>query len=122
MIFKKGGEKMVEETQNQTNPNKDIQENKIIAAIGYISILCLIPLLAKKESKFAQFHGKQGLVLFIAEVATFIIGMVPILGWIIGFVLNICWIILSLIGLLKAIQGEYWKMPLLGQYAEKINL
>lgn len=114
-----------EKTQNppvQPDKDKDIEENKLIAAIGYVSLLCLIPLLAKKDSKFCQFHGKQGLVLFIAEIITFVIGVVPILGWLIGFVLNICWIILSIVGIIKALGGEFWELPILGQYAKKINL
>ena len=47
---------------------KQIDENKVIAAIGYFGILCLLPLILKKDSPFAQFHGKQGLVLLIAFV------------------------------------------------------
>ena len=43
-------------------------DNKIIAALSYIGILCLIPLLAKKDSKFAQEHGKQGLIMLIAWI------------------------------------------------------
>ena len=47
---------------------QDIKKNKKIAAIGYIGILCFIPLLLKPNSRFAHFHAKQGLILFIAEV------------------------------------------------------
>ena len=42
---------------------KDINRNRHIAAASYIWVLCLIPLLFKRESKFAQFHAKQGLLL-----------------------------------------------------------
>ena len=111
-----------EKNQEEKIQDKDIQENKIIAALGYIGILCLIPLLAKKESKFALFHGKQGLVLFIAEIITYFIFVIPVLGWTTGFILNTCWIILSVIGIIKASTGELWKMPVLSQYAEKIKL
>ena len=53
--------------------NKDIEDNKIIAAIGYVSILFVLPLFLKKNSKFAQFHAKQGLLLFLIElVSTYI--------------------------------------------------
>ena len=51
-----GGEK--------TEKSKDA---RILAAIGYLWILCLLPLLGKRESEFAQFHGKQGLVLTIVS-------------------------------------------------------
>ena len=62
---------------------KEIEEGKAFAVLGYLSILCLVPLLLKKDNKFALFHGKQGLILFIFEVAAGIISLVPFLGWII---------------------------------------
>ena len=80
---------------------KDIEDNKIIAAIGYIGILCLIPLLLKPKSKFAKFHGKQGLILVIGWVINFFIGIIPFIGWILGFIGLIALIILSILGILK---------------------
>jgi hypothetical protein len=37
---------------------KDVADNKLVAALSYIWILFLIPLLAKRDSKFCQFHAK----------------------------------------------------------------
>ena len=48
--------------------NKEIEDGKIWAFIGYWWILFLVPLLGKKDNKFALFHGKQGLVLFAFAV------------------------------------------------------
>jgi uncharacterized membrane protein len=101
---------------------KDVAENRILAAIGYIGILCLIPLLLKRKSKFAQFHGKQGLILVIGWVINFFIGIIPIIGWLLGFIGMVALIILSILGILKALQGEYWEMPYLSEYAKKINI
>ena len=98
--------------------NKDIEENKAIAAIGYIWILCFIPLLLKRDSKFAQFHGKQALVLFIVEVVIGFIIWIPVLGWLLG----LATLILAIMGILQALQGNYWEMPLIGQLAKKINI
>jgi len=102
--------------------DKDIEENKVVAALSYIGMLCLIALLVKKESKFAQFHGKQGLVLFIGWVSLWIIGMIPFIGWIIFFVGAIVLLVLSILGLTQTLSGNYWKIPFLSQYAEKIKL
>ncbi len=38
---------------------------RVLSAIGYISFLCILPLLAKPDSEFCQHHGRQGLVLAI---------------------------------------------------------
>jgi len=116
---------MSEELKASVKPSfdkKDIEENKAIAAIGYVGILCLVPLFAKKDSKFAQEHGKQGFVLFIAWIAIWILGMLPVIGWFIIWPLGmVCLGILSIIGLIKAIQGEFWEVPVIGQYRSKVN-
>ncbi|NQT23292.1 MAG: hypothetical protein HQ579_07665 [Candidatus Omnitrophica bacterium] len=102
--------------------NKEIQEGKIYAVIGYLWILCLVPLLLKKENKFALFHAKQGLILFICEIALAIVGIVPVLGWLISMLGWLACGILSLVGMVQALMGNYWKMPIVGDYAEKISL
>jgi len=116
---------MAEETKPAADnpvPTGEIEEGKIFAVIGYIGILCLLPLLLKKENKFALFHGKQGLVLFIAEIVTSVVVWVPILGWIVALLASLAFIVLSVMGILQALSGNYWKAPVVGDLAEKINL
>jgi uncharacterized membrane protein len=79
-------------------------------------------LLLKPKSGFAKFHGKQGLILVIAWIINFFIGVIPFLGWILAFIGAVALIILSLLGIMKALAGEYWKIPYLSEYAEKIKL
>ena len=68
---------------NQTPASDlDVENNKIVAAIGYVWILCLVPLFLKRHSKFSQFHAKQGLLLFILEVFGWLIFWIPLIGWI----------------------------------------
>ncbi|KPK71892.1 hypothetical protein AMJ87_06300 [candidate division WOR_3 bacterium SM23_60] len=102
--------------------DKTVEEGKIWAFIGYWWILFLVPLLGKKDNKFALFHGKQGLVLFVFWIVVWIISFIPFIGAIIGFLGWIIGIILAIIGMVKSLQGEYWKMPVLGDIAEKINI
>jgi len=106
--------------------NKDINDNKVLAALSYVFILCFIPLLMAKESKYAQFHAKQGLVLFIVEVvlmvASNILIFIPILGWFVMMVAYLAVTIASIVGILKALEGEKWEMPVLGDYAKKLKI
>ena len=60
---------------------QEVKEGKIFAMVAYWFFLCILPLILKKENKFAVFHGKQGLVLFIFLVAGFIFRIIPLLGW-----------------------------------------
>jgi uncharacterized membrane protein len=104
---------------------KDVEENKAIAAIGYVFILCFIPLLMAKDSAFAQYHAKQGFVLFVVEIVIMIISnilvFIPIFGWSVMMILNLAVVILSIVGILKALEGDLWEMPFLGQYAKKLK-
>lgn len=100
-------------------------DEKVMAALSYLGILFLIPLLTKKDSKFAMFHAKQGLVLFILEIifglAQMFLAFIPFVGWLI---IPIIWVIIgifSLIGLIQAFSGNYWKMPILSGWAESFK-
>lgn len=99
------------------------QDERVMGVLAYLWVLCLLPLLSRKDSEFCQFHAKQGLVLFIGSFAVMFLGMIPVLGWFI--ILPVGWfliVVLSLLGILNAWQGKKWEMPFVGGYAKKINL
>lgn len=98
--------------------SEDIESNKVVAAISYIWILCFVPLFLKRDSAFCQFHAKQGLVLFVIEIIGWLVFLIPVIGWL----LMVLIIILAVIGFVNALQGNFWKMPIIGDLAEKINL
>ncbi|MGB3478573.1 MAG: DUF4870 domain-containing protein [bacterium] len=109
--------------------DKSIEEGKIFAFIGYWGLLFLVPILAKKDNKFAMFHGKQGMVVFIAFIAILIVstilGFIPIIGaiiYILSMLVYLALVIMAIIGMIKALTGDYWKMPILGDIAEKIKI
>lgn len=116
---------MPEEKKQTTLDPRDIDEYRVLAGLSYVCVLCFIPLLMGRSSKFAQFHAKQGLVLFIAEIIIMIVAgilmFIPFFGWLVNLVLYLLVIILSIMGILKALAGEKWEMPILGQYAKKIK-
>ncbi len=100
----------------------DVDQNKLIAAVSYLGIFCLVPLLLKKNSPFAQHHGKQGLVLLVAWIILWIGNIIPILGQIVWVLGSIALIILMLLGIVNTMQGRWWVMPVIGQYAKSIKL
>ena len=100
--------------QNLSTDEKDIKDNKLWAFLGYLGILCLIPLLARKDSKFAHFHAKQGLILLIGEFFVW----VPVIGWILGIVIFVLWIM----GVVNVFSGKMKPLPIVGEWAQKINL
>lgn len=104
-----------------TFDKKDIDENKVLACLSYIGLLFLVPLLAKKDSKFAQEHAKQGLVLCIVYVALLIVGVVPVIGWLLGFFGSLALLVVDLIALVKCLQGTFWEVPLVGKYRKELK-
>ncbi len=101
----------------------DIQQNKVMAILAYLSWLVLIPIFAAKESKFARFHANQGLVLAIAEiicwVALGILSNIPLIGWIFGIIeglFSLVCLIFAVIGIVNAANGKAKELPIVGKY------
>lgn len=90
-------------------------EDRFFALLSYLWILFLVPLLAKKDSPWVHKHAKQGFILFLASLLTWI----PLIGWIWAVYLFICWIIVVVKVLIGA---PYWNIPIVGNIAEKINI
>lgn len=110
------------DTTSQFDP-QDINDNKGMSVLAYIGFLFLVPLLACPNSKFARYHTNQGLVLFLLEFAlgivTGILGLIPIAGLIIGGLLSavggIFTLVLMIMGIINAAQGQAKELPLIGK-------
>ncbi len=96
-----------------------VEPNKLMAAISYLGILVLVPLLVSRNDKFVMFHAKQGLVILVG----YVVGSVAA-SWVplIGNLLVLVMIIASIAGLIQALQGKWWKMPLVGDLAAKFKI
>jgi uncharacterized membrane protein len=106
------------ESQTKMPMDPDVEANKTIAVLAYISILFLVPMLLKKDSKFAQFHAKQGLVLFIVEIIASFLVWIPVLGWLLGVGL----LVLCIVAIVRVLNGEWWEMPYIYDWSKKFNL
>ncbi len=98
---------------------QDIAKNKLVAAIAYVSFLCILTLFLVKDSKFVKFHSKQGLVLFCVELLG---GMILWRWYSISSLFSLACFVLAVYAAYQAYQGKYWEMPVLGDFAKKINL
>ena len=96
-------------------------ENLMAAASYLLGFLTgIIFLLIEKQSKFVRFHAMQSTILFGGIfVANFALGFIPILGWIVGLVLTFAAFILWIVLMWKSFQGEMYKVPYVGDLAEK---
>ena len=98
--------------------SEDVEQNKYVAVFSYLSILVLIPLLLKRDSAFCQKHAKQGLVWLAFLLVTSFCYFIPFLNILYALVV----IVVTITCFVKTLQGKYWPIPLISQWAEKINL
>ena len=91
-------------------------------ALAYVTIIPAIVFLVMEpynRNPYVKFHAWQSLFLGIAWFAVCVIGVIPILGWIV-FVLGILVLFVAwLMCVLKALKGERFMLPVLGPLAEK---
>ncbi|MFH1246496.1 MAG: DUF4870 domain-containing protein [Candidatus Liptonbacteria bacterium] len=92
-----------------------------IAALSYLGILVIIPLLVAKDDPYVKFHVKQGIVLLISFIIGSAVMIVPVLGWIAGMLLYLMNIVLLVMGVINSLNGEEKELPLIGGYAAKLN-
>ncbi len=93
---------------------------------GLLSYVCgpisgIIFLIIEKKSAFVRFHAMQSTVTF---AGLFVIGLItnvlPVLGVLISLLLAPVTLILWIILMYKAFQGERFKLPLVGDWAEQL--
>lgn len=98
--------------------------------LAYLGILALIPLLIKKDDRDVQWHAKNGLFLFVAYIALYIViwgvqwavqdvvGLGCVFG-ILGCVLWIAYLVVIILAIMKAVKGERMRFPVISDMADK---
>ncbi len=117
-------------------------DENIAALLSYILgwVSGLIFFLIEKDSKFVRFHAMQsilfnvvvGVVLVVLSIVASILVVIAAqlsgaLGSLIGLLVTLFWVVVSLglliawiLCLVRAYQGKFFKLPVIGNLAEKI--
>ena len=100
-------------------------EGLLAYLLGFVSGIIL--LLVEKESDFVRFHAMQSTIIFLPLwIAIKIFSYIPLLGWIIADLLGLISLVVWIVGMVKAYQGERYKFPIAGDLAEqwlgKVNI
>jgi len=110
------------DSTSEFDPN-DIQQNKVMAILAYLSWLVLIPLFAAKESKFARYHCNQGIMLAIAEIIVWVIfgilSIIPYVGWIfivLNSLISLVCLVFAVTGIINAANGKAKELPFFGKF------
>ena len=108
--------------------NKDLGKSStgmqpnLAALLSYVVgiITGVIFFLIEKENKFVRFHAMQSILTFgFFLVANAVLAFIPVIGWAIMPILGIVQLIVWIILMVKAYQGEKFKLPVVGDIAEK---
>jgi uncharacterized membrane protein len=100
----------------------------VAAGLSYVFfwVTGLIFFFTEKQNRFVRFHAMQSILFFggltILRIILGIIGIIPfvgilagLVGWVVVAVWWVGWIVL----MINAFQGNYFKLPIVGDYAEK---
>ena len=86
--------------------------------LWFISGIAFI--LIEKENKFVRFHAMQSIITFGAVfVLLVVLSLIPVIGWFILPFVMVAGVVLWVLLMLKAYRGEHYKLPLIGNIAQK---
>jgi len=100
-------------------------EENVASLLCYLLVWLtgIIFYLVEKENKTVRFHAMQSILVFLPLTVLSIIfsvlsWFIPFI-WVLGGLMSLLTIILWLVLLIKAYQGEKFKLPIVGDIAEK---
>jgi uncharacterized membrane protein len=114
-------------TPGLANTSLGLTQN-VAAGLSYVFfwVSGLIIFLTEKQNRFVRFHAMQSILFFGGiSIITFILRFftfLPLLGFFIGLIIALLWVV-WLVGwivlMINGFQGKYFKLPIIGDYAEK---
>jgi len=92
-------------------------------ALAYVTIIpAIIFLIVEPYNKnsYVKFHSWQSIFLGIAAFAIdIVLTVIPIIGWILIPFVALAFLVIWIIVLIKALNGQRFKLPVIGNLAEK---
>ena len=102
-----------------------------LAYFTFVPAIILLVLDPYNKNRFVRFHAVQclllggaGILLAIAlKLASVVLFLIPVLGpllvWLVSAVVGLAVVVIWLVLVIKAFQGEMFKLPILGDLAEQ---
>ena len=97
--------------------------DNVAGTLAYVTILpAILFLILEPYNKrpFVRFHSFQCICMAVVAFALSVIAIVPLLGWLIAVAGDLTLLVFWIMCMVKAYQGELWKVPILGNYAENL--
>ena len=82
----------------------------------------IIFLFIEQKNKFVRFHAIQSIIVFvILGIASAFLSQIPMVGWFLGTIIGVLYLVLWIVLMVKAYQGQLYKIVLAGDLAEKMS-
>jgi uncharacterized membrane protein len=99
-----------------------LQDN-VAGMLAYITIIPAIVFLVMEpynRNRFIRFHAFQCIFLAVAIITIdIVLGFIPIIGWMLYPIVGLAGLAAAIICALKAYGGQQFKLPVIGDFAEK---
>lgn len=127
----------------QTTKSSTGLDENIAALLSYVFgwVSGLIFFLIEKDSRLVRFHAMQSILfnvliivlVFVFWILTFVLVLIgaaigDVIGTIFSLLATLLWLVFSvgiliawILCLVKAFQGQYFKLPIIGNFAEKFS-
>lgn len=115
------GQSTQEQLRQALRSDSSEDDARIAAVMAYVPFLCFIPLLNMRDNKEAQFHARQGVVLFLLELLAGLFLIDGIADFVFKAVL-VAAVAFSVAGVYFALQGKKFRLPVIGDLADKTKL
>jgi len=87
------------------------EDEKLMAILAYVPLLCLIPFTRPERSSFVSGHVRIGLILFVVEIFAVILRYLPAVWDVIIF---LC-VVAALAGIYHVVRGLPFSIPYLSE-------
>ena len=102
----------------------------LMLVLAYFGPFALIPLLAEKDDEELQWHARHGLILTLTWILLWIslgvISLIPVIGWIVALLgcvaiplISLGMLVIHIICIVKALNGEKFRLPIVSEYADR---
>ena len=93
-----------------------------MAALAYVLGVMrgLVVLMVEKDDAYVRYHALQSVALSVVWLGGWLVLMViPVVGWILLPFWGLLMFVLWLVAIVKAWQGERFRLPIIGEYVAK---
>ena len=104
-------------------PAKDNANSRLIAALAYLggAISGVVVLAIEKQDPFVRFHAMQSTVAFLGVlVVNLVVIGLPVVGLLLAVPFVVGVVVMWVFLMVKAFQGERYKLPYVGDFAEHL--